>query len=71
MNETRRYLTMAAVLGGLAHGRELSGLESSTGFLLASAFLMGIGALARQERLRRVLGAAIGAAGLWLVAAAV
>jgi urease accessory protein len=58
-------------LHGLAHGRELSGLDSGTGFLLASAFLMAIGALVGRERLRRMLGAAIGAAGLWLVAAGV
>jgi hypothetical protein len=32
---------------------------------------MGIGALVGRESLRRMLGAAIGAAGLWLVAAAV
>lgn len=59
------------LLHGLAHGRELAGIGSGAGFLLASAGVMAIGALARQERLRRMLGAAIGAAGLCLLAAAV
>lgn len=58
-------------LHGLAHGRELSGFASGAGFLLASALVIGAGALARQDRLRRLLGAAIGAAGLCLLAGAV
>lgn len=59
-------------LHGLAHGRELAGIDSGAGFLLASALLMGAGmgmaALARREPARRLLGAAIGAAGLCLLA---
>lgn len=58
-------------LHGLAHGRELSGLDSGAGFLLASALVIGIGALAGRDGLRRMLGAAIGAAGLYLLAGAV
>lgn len=58
------------LLHGLAHGNELAGMSSGIGFVLASAGVMAIGALARQERLRRMLGAAIGAAGLCLLAAA-
>jgi urease accessory protein len=61
-------------LHGLAHGGELAGMASGAGFLLTSAFVMGIGALA-GERFgllpRRLAGAAIGAAGLCLLAAAV
>jgi urease accessory protein len=64
-----------AFLHGLAHGNELSGKlsgelsSSGAGFLLASALVMLAGALP-VERLRRALGAAIGAAGVWLVALA-
>jgi urease accessory protein len=57
-------------LHGLAHGSELAGMGSGAGFLLASAGVMAIGALARRERLRRMLGAAIGAVGLCLIAVA-
>lgn len=66
-----------AFLHGLAHGNELSGklsgelssISSGAGFLLASALVMLAGALP-VARLRRALGAAIGAAGVWLVALA-
>lgn len=58
-----------AFVHGLAHGNELSGTASGAGFLLASLALMLVGA-APAERLRRVLGAGIGTAGLWLVALA-
>lgn len=58
-----------AFVHGLAHGKELSGMESGAGFLAASALLMLAGALP-GERLRRMLGAAIGTAGVWLVAVA-
>jgi len=58
-------------LHGLAHGRELSGVDSGAGFLLASAAVMALGALARQEGWRRMLGAVIGAAGLCLLAGTV
>jgi len=58
-------------LHGLAHGSELSGTASGAGFLLASALVIGAGALV-GHRLRplftRVAGAAIGAAGLCLLA---
>jgi urease accessory protein len=54
---------------GLAHGRELAGMASGAGFLLASAFVMALGALP-GERTRRIAGAAIGAAGCWLLALA-
>ena len=57
-------------LHGVAHGRELAGFASGAGFLLASALLMGLGALP-GARVRRVAGAAIGAAGLCLLAGAV
>ncbi|MDN4039783.1 HupE/UreJ family protein [Massilia sp. YIM B02443] len=62
-----------AFLHGLAHGNELSGelggMSSGAGFILASALVMLAGAMP-VERLRRALGAAIGAAGVWLVALA-
>jgi len=58
-----------AFVHGLAHGNELTGLASGAGFILASAVLMLLGAIP-GERLRRPLGAAIGAAGIWLVALA-
>jgi len=58
-----------AFVHGLAHGNELGGTASSAGFLLASALLMLAGA-ATGERLRRLVGAAIGSAGVWLLALA-
>jgi urease accessory protein len=57
-------------LHGLAHGQELAGAASGAGFLLASAALMMLGALP-GARLRRMAGAAIGAAGLCLLAGVV
>jgi urease accessory protein len=68
-------LSVAAVgacgfLHGLAHGRELAGMDAvaaGTGFLVASALLMAAGALP-GARLRRMAGAAIGAAGALLLA---
>jgi urease accessory protein len=57
-----------AFLHGLAHGRELAGMASGAGFLLTSGALMAFGALP-GERVRRLAGAAIGAAGLCLLAA--
>ncbi len=59
-----------AFLHGLAHGRELAGMASGAGFLVASALLMLAGALP-GERVRRMAGAAIGAAGLYLLAGVV
>ena len=56
-----------AFLHGLAHGQELTGMASGAGFILASSLVMLAGALP-AERLRRMLGAAIGAAGLSLLA---
>jgi len=58
-----------AFVHGLAHGNELTGVASGAGFILASAVLMLLGAIP-GERLRRPLAAAIGAAGIWLVALA-
>jgi urease accessory protein len=58
-----------AFVHGLAHGNELTGMASGAGFTLASAVLMLLGAIP-GERLRRPLAAAIGAAGIWLVALA-
>ena len=58
-----------AFVHGLAHGNELTGMASGAGFILASAGLMLLGAIP-GERLRRPLAAAIGAAGIWLVALA-
>jgi urease accessory protein len=58
-----------AFVHGLAHGNELTGVASGAGFILASAGLMLLGAIP-GERLRRPLAAAIGAAGIWLVALA-
>jgi urease accessory protein len=58
-----------AFLHGLAHGQELTGMASGAGFILASSLAMLAGALP-AERLRRMLGAAIGAAGLCLLALA-
>jgi urease accessory protein len=57
-----------AFLHGLAHGRELAGVASGAGFLLASSLVMAAGAMLPGARLRRVFGAAIGAAGLCLLA---
>jgi urease accessory protein len=59
-----------AFLHGLAHGRELAGMASGAGFLVASALVMLAGALP-GERVRRMAGAAIGAAGLYLLAGVV
>jgi urease accessory protein len=59
-----------AFLHGVAHGRELAGTASAAGFLLASATVMLLGALP-GERVRRMAGAAIGAAGLCLLAGVV
>jgi urease accessory protein len=58
-----------AFLHGASHGQELAGVASGAGFLLASALLMGLGALP-GARLRRLAGAAIGLAGLCLLAGA-
>ncbi|WP_296952281.1 HupE/UreJ family protein [uncultured Massilia sp.] len=58
-----------AFLHGLAHGQELTGMASGAGFILASLLLMAAGAVP-GERVRRMLGAAIGAAGLCLLALA-
>lgn len=61
-------------LHGLAHGQELSGVASGAGFLASSALLMGVGALIGlgvRPLLRRLAGAAIGAAGLCLLAGVV
>jgi len=58
-----------AFVHGLAHGNELTGMASGAGFILASAGLMLLGAMP-GERLRRPLAAAIGTAGIWLVALA-
>lgn len=63
-------VSLCGFLHGLAHGMELAGMNSGAGFLLASALVMAAGALP-GERLRRMAGAAIGAAGLVLLAAAV
>jgi urease accessory protein len=54
---------LCGFLHGLAHGRELAGMASGAGFLLASALLMGWGwRVAPGERRRRMARAAIGAA---------
>jgi len=58
-----------AFVHGLAHGNELTGMASGAGFILASAGLMLLGAIP-SDRLCRPLAAAIGAAGIWLVALA-
>lgn len=63
-------VSACAFLHGLAHGRELMGMASGAGFIVTSALLMAAGALP-GARLRRVAGAAIGAAGLFLLAGAV
>ena len=59
-----------AFLHGVAHGQELAGMASGAGFLVASALVMLAGALP-GERVRRMAGAAIGAAGLCLLAGVV
>lgn len=58
---------LCGFLHGLAHGQELTGMASGAGFLLASALVMALGALP-GERVRRMAGAAIGAAGVVLLA---
>jgi urease accessory protein len=63
-------VSACAFLHGLAHGRELTGMASGAGFILTSAALMALGALP-GARLRRMAGAAIGAAGMFLLAGAV
>lgn len=56
-------------LHGMAHGRELAGMASGAGFLFASALVMGLGMIVQPDpRRRRMAGAAIGAAGLCLLA---
>nr|WP_314545984.1 HupE/UreJ family protein [uncultured Massilia sp.] len=57
-----------AFLHGLAHGRELAGMASGAGFILASYLVMAASAMLPGPRLRRLFGAAIGAAGLCLLA---
>jgi len=65
-------VSVCGLLHGLAHGKELAGMESGAGFLLASAAIMAFGALPNWGlRLRRVAGAVIGAAGLCLLAGVV
>jgi urease accessory protein len=59
-----------AFLHGLAHGQELAGMASGAGLLAASALVMLAGALP-GERVRRMAGAAIGAAGVCLLAGVV
>jgi urease accessory protein len=63
-------VALCGFLHGLAHGMELAGTASGAGFLLASALLMAAGSLP-GARLRRMAGAAIGAAGLCLLAGVV
>jgi urease accessory protein len=56
-------------LHGIAHGRELAGMASGAGFLAASALVMGLGMIVQPDpQRRRMAGAAIGAAGLCLLA---
>jgi urease accessory protein len=63
---------LCGFLHGMAHGRELAGMASGAGFLAASALVMGAGmVLAPQDRRPGLTGAAIGAAGLCLLAALV
>jgi urease accessory protein len=60
---------LCGFLHGLAHGRELAGMGSGAGFLAASALVIGLGMIVQpNEERRRVAGAAIGAAGLCLLA---
>jgi urease accessory protein len=63
-------VSACAFLHGLAHGRELTGMASGAGFILTSALVMALGALPGAG-LRRVAGAALGAAGLFLLTGAV
>ena len=58
-----------ALLHGQAHGRELAGIASMAGFLLASAALLVTGRALGGPRISRIAGAAIGAAGIYLLAA--
>ena len=62
-------VAVCAFLHGLAHGNELSGMDSGAGFIVASALTMLAG-VTTGEQLRRMAGAIIGAAGVWLVALA-
>jgi urease accessory protein len=63
---------LCGFLHGLAHGRELAGMASGAGFLLASALVMGLGTVVQPDaQRRRMVGAAIGAAGLCLLAGVV
>lgn len=56
-------------LHGMAHGRELAGMASGAGFLAASALVIGLGMVVQPDaQRRRMAGAAIGAAGLCLLA---
>jgi urease accessory protein len=60
---------LCGFLHGVAHGRELAGMGSGAGFLLASALVIGLGMVVQpDDRRRRMAGAAIGAAGLCLLA---
>ena len=61
-------VALFAFLHGQAHGRELPGLAAAAGFLLASASLLIAGGALARLKLDRVAGAAIGAAGLCLLA---
>lgn len=61
-------LGLFAFLHGQAHGRELSGVAAMAGFMLASGALLAIGRVAGGLRVNRIAGAAIGAAGLCLLA---
>jgi len=65
-------VALAGVCGflhGMAHGRELAGMASGAGFLAASALVMGLGMVVQPDaQRRRMAGAAIGAAGLCLLA---
>lgn len=57
-----------ALLHGQAHGRELAGAASMAGFLLASAGLLVVGRAIGGPLVSRATGAAIGVAGLCLLA---
>jgi urease accessory protein len=65
-------VALAGICGfvhGLAHGRELAGIAGGAGFLAASALVIGLGIVVQaDEERRRMAGAAIGAAGLCLLA---
>jgi urease accessory protein len=65
-------VALAGICGfvhGLAHGRELAGIAGGAGFLAASALVIGLGMVVQaDEERRRMAGAAIGAAGLCLLA---